>query len=584
MIDRPGLIDAALGRRPFSVLIRNIRLVNVFTQESYAACIGISGRHIAYIGAEPEDVRAEAIHEGQGKYAVPGLIDPHLHIESSMVTPANYARSVVPRGTTTVIVDPHELANVFGLRGVRYVVEASRDLPLRVLIVAPSCVPSALGLETAGAAFFAEEIAMILGWERVIGLAEVMDYPGVLKGSERMDGILEAAHATGAVIQAHAPTVLGRRLAAYICAGPNLEHEARTGEEALEKLRMGMAIQARQGSNSRNLASIVRALKDLPLPENLCFCTDDLSPVDLHEVGGMDEALRLAIASGMAPAAAVCCATLHSARTNRLSQLGAIAPGHLADVVLTRDLVAFRADEVFVGGRLVAKGGALREPLQIEPFALEHENSIHLDAAPDPIAFRIEAPIAEGTVRVRVIQCGEERITATDLVELELPVREGIVRYQDRADLCLVAVIERHGHGGGRGLALIKDLGLARGAVATTVAHDSHNLLVVGRGAEDMATAAAEVIAVWGGYTAVADGVVLETVPLPIGGLISQLPVDRLAEGVGRLKSIYAELGIRGADPMFTIAGLALIVAPKYKVSDKGLIDVEGQRVVPTVI
>ncbi len=583
-MDRRTLREAALGQRPFSLLIRNIQLVNVFTQEIYPACIGIYDRHIAYAGPDDGTLEADREYDGQGKFAVPGLIDPHLHIESSMVTPAHYARAVVPHGTTTSIVDPHELGNVFGLRGVQYVVEASRHLPLRVLIVAPSCVPSAPGLETAGADFYSQEIATMLGWERVIGLAEVMDYPGVLKGSPRMDGIVAAALHHGGVVQAHAPTVLGRRLAGYICAGPILEHEARTGPEALEKLRAGMVVQARQGSNSRNVTDIISTLKDLPLPENLCLCTDDLSPVDLYEVGGLDEAVRLAIAAGLSPAAAICTATLHTARSNQLTELGALAPGYLADIVLTEDLARFQADEVFTEGRLVAQGGKIVVDVPAEAFALESENSMHLARSYTRDDFELVAPIAEGTVRVNCMQAGEVRVTATELITLELPVRDGLVCYADRPDLSLIVVVERHGRSGARGMALIKDLGPRHGAVASTVAHDSHNLIVVGRNADDMTRAVSGLVACHGGYTAVTGGKVEGTVPLPIGGLISPLPVETLAADVKHLKGVFQEMGVGGNDPMFTIAGMALVVAPKYKVSELGLVDVEAQKVLPTIL
>ena len=574
---RSKRVGAALGERALDLLIEDVQLVNVYTREVYPADVGISGGYIAHVGppawSGPEPKQR---FSAEGKFAVPGLIDSHMHIESSMMSPAGFAAAVLPRGTTTVVADPHEIGNVLGLRAVRYMLDATAHLPLRVYVQAPSCVPAVLGLETAGAEFGAPEITEMLAWERVIGIAEVMDYVGVFRQSDRMRAILDVAHEKGVVISGHCPGLRGRELAAYMMGGPLSDHEGHSRAELLEKLRAGMYIEGRVSSFGESIDTLGEIVQQLgALPPNLVMCTDDIFPADLLHDGHMDNVVRHAISAGFAPVDAVRAATLNGAHRHRLYDYGAIAPGKRADILLLRSLEDFEVDEVFVDGTMVAKAGKMIIALPTVQSELEHENTVHL---PHPLQredFGLRARPGRQEERVRVMTFARDRSRV--LTEIVLPVREGIVDITDADDVCLLALLERHGRTGGRSLNLVKGMRLREGAVATTVAHDSHNLLVVGRDVDDMVVAARELVSCGGGVCCAHRGEVVATLPLPIAGLMSPLPLEELVSLAQELSEALRDLGMAVKQPIGAVIGLALPVIPHYGVTDMGLVDVDQQ-------
>ncbi len=579
--ERGAMVEAARGDRPFDLVVVGARLVNVFTLETYPVDVGVVGRYVAYVGpAGTERLRANETIEADGRWLTPGLIDCHLHIESSMLTPVNFARAVLPRGTTAIYADPHELANVLGLDGVRYVLEDSANLPLKVFVQAPSCVPSVPGLEHAGAAFGGAEIAEMLGWPRVLGVAEVMDYVGVIAGAERMGGVVGAGLAAGSIVSGHAPRARGRALQAYLAAGIDSDHEATTADEMVEKLRAGMTIEGRAGSFLDDMDALVAAVRRVPAVPNVVLCTDDVEASDIIHVGHLDNVVRRAIAAGLDPALAIRCATLNAAWRLRQPELGAVAAGRRADLLLLDDLATVAVGTVIVDGRIVARGGHLTALIAAPPDTYSGGNTVRLPAlvAADLV---LRAPIPDGEAPVNAIDCTQE-VMYPRLTTRTLPVRDGVVRLG--GDVALQAVVRRHGQtveGAPVALAPIVGFGLTRGAVASTVSHDSHNLSIVGANSDDMLLAARTLAACGGGIVAVADGQVLALVDLPIAGLLSPLPAEELAPKIDALKAACRDLGVRGDNPMLTIVLTALVVIPSVRMSDQGMVDVVRQELIP---
>jgi len=586
---RADRVAAARGDRPLDLLIKDVQLVNVYTREIYPADVGISDGIIgfagpgAWTGSQPTETL-----DAQGKFAVPGLIDTHIHIESSMMSPRHFAAAVLPHGTTTVVIDPHEIGNVLGLRGVAYMLNATADLPLHVYVQAPSCVPAVPQLETAGAAFTARDIETMLRWDRVIGLAEVMDYVGVIRQNERMREILDVAHAHDAIISGHCPGVRGRDLAAYLVGGPQSDHESINHDELLEKLRLGMVVEAKDSSFSDSISVLAEIVQELgTAPPNLVICTDDIYPEDLLEQGHVDHGVRRAIATGFDPVDAVRAATLHGAQRIRRLDLGAIAPGKRADLLLLDDLDRFTVNEVFVDGTLVARAGRMLVSLPHKTSDIEEENTVHLPSPPESEDFMLRArpsparaglPTEPTTVSLRVLTVAHQNY-GRDIATMTFPVRDGIVDLTAADDVALVAIFERHGQGGHHSLVPVRGLGLQRGAVATTVSHDSHNLLVIGQNAEDMALAARTLVDCGGGICAVDGSEVRALLPLPIAGLMSPEPLETVVAQMKALNAALRAQGITVKQPISPIIALALPVIPNYGVTDLGLVDVNAQRV-----
>lgn len=564
---------AAAGRRPFDRVVANVRVVNVYTGEVLPGHIGIAGGLFSRVlGLGDPIPPANDVIDGRGRFALPGLIDCHLHFESTMVMPPAFAEAVVPLGVLTVTPDPHEIVNVMGLDGMRLLLEASRGLPLDVFLQVPSSVP-ATALETAGASIGPDEVATALGWDGVIALGEVMDFPAVIAGDARVHDILAAAHEAGTIIEGHGPNLTGRDLAAFAAAGIDSDHTLMTPALALDRLRSGMTVLLQEKSLSAQTLAVVEAAAQAL---NVCLVTDDVLPDDLVARGHLDLVLREAIRMGLDPIEAIRAVTLAPARRMRLYDRGGIAPGKIAHLVLAGDLEDFRAEVVFARGVLVAEGGRLRPSALAWDASTAGRGTVWLQP-PDSASFKIPAPLGRGEARVRVMEMNQTN-TFTKAGEATLPVRGGFVDWES-SDLCLAAVFERHGRSGTVGYGFVRGA-LSTGAMATTWAHDSHNLLVIGRSGAEMAVAARWVVEHEGGMAAARGEEVLAGVPLPIAGIVSDEPVSGVGQKVAALRSALETLGFRHRSPIMTLGVLTLGVSPELKLTDRGLVDVNRGRLV----
>ncbi len=584
-----SLIQAALGRIPVDLLLTNVRLANVITGEIYPADIAIYQGKIAAV--EPPHSQpprpAAQVMDGQGMLAVPGLIDAHLHMESTLVTPAHFAVGVLPRGTTTVAEDPHEVANVLGAEGIRAMLAASADLPLKVEYLISSSVPSAVGLETSGGEIGPAEVEALRGLPHVIGLAEVMDGVALIAEAgapgARLLGILAAMGGgnglrgfdSPGVIEGHNPMLRGRALAAFVAAGVDSDHTLATPEDLVEKARQGVTLMLQERYLS---AEAIAALASLPMDCGICLVTDDVAPDYLLQYGHLDRVLRRAIELGMAPMYALRAATWNPARRLRLWDRGALTPGRAADLVLTPSLENFEAHRVLVDGKLVAQEGRCRWQPPVQDPLLAYTHTVHLPAQ-RPQDFVIAAPVEEGRVRVRVMEC-VPRTTLVQAGEAVLPVHGGQLRLPPEGDLAYLAVVERHGRHGGRAFGIVRGLGLSRGAVATTYAHDSHNLAVMGRSPAEMAAAANGVIETQGGIAVVDGDRLLARMPLPIAGILSAAPVEQAAREVAAVGQALGSLGLEHPYWLMRISTFTLPISSGLRITDLGLVDARERRLV----
>ncbi|MGD2121013.1 MAG: adenine deaminase [Gemmatimonadota bacterium] len=559
MMKQTLLLSVARGDTPADLLLRGGRVVNVFTGEIAEEDVALSGPYIAGLGP---GYKAASVIDLDGRFLLPGFIDAHVHIESSLVGPHEFARAVVPRGTTTVVSDPHEIANVHGLDGIRFMLDASEGLPLTVLVMASSCVP-ATHMGTAGAALEARELASLLDHPRVIGLAEVMNFPGVIHGDPGIQEKLAAFH--GHPVDGHAPGVTGKELNAYVAGGPWSDHECTTPQEALEKLRRGMTVFFREATNARNLLGLLPALT----PDNrrrVALCTDDRQPADLLEVGGIDAMVRTVMEEGTPPVDAIRMATLNTAEHFRLRDRGGIAPGRRADLLVVEDLTRLTISSVFTGGKAVAHSGEAL-PWNLPKGPPPPPPSMQVDWT----SMDLRIPAREG--KARVIQAVRDQLV-TGAVELVPPTEDGYVVSDPGRDLLKIVVIERHTGSGRVGKGLVAGLGLREGAIAGTVAHDHHNLIAIGVDDDSILAAAKAVATMGGGLAAASRNIVLESLPLPLGGLMSDQPIETVRNQLERLLAAARKLGTPLHDPFMTMAFLALEVIPSLKITDQGLVDV----------
>ncbi|HSF43866.1 MAG TPA: adenine deaminase [Thermoanaerobaculia bacterium] len=561
----PHLLAVARGDEPADLLLTNARLVNVLSGEVYKTGIALAGGRIAGLG---EDRPARRTIDLDKRFVAPGLIDAHVHIESSLVTPPEFARAVVPRGVTTVVTDPHEIGNVLGLPGIRFMLESSEGLPLDVLVNAPSCVPASR-LETSGARLEAEDLRTLLDHPRLLGLAEVMNYPGVIEGDP---GVLAKLRAfAGRPVDGHCPGLKGRELDAYAAAGIGSDHECVTADEARAKLRAGLTVFLREASGARNLLDLLPAVSAVT-ERRLCLCTDDRLPEDLLEEGSIDHLVRFAIRGGVDPVTAFRMATLNPAEHYGLHDRGAVAPGRRADLIVFSNLSAPRAEMVFRAGELVAEDGVLVAPLPARAAA-GLPRSVRIDTS------RLDFAIPATAGKVRVIGAVPDQLVTESLV-LPATVRDGFAVADPSRDLLKIAVIERHHASGGLGLGFIRGVGLERGAIAGTVAHDHHNLVVVGADDRSMRTAALAVAEAGGGQAVAVGGEVISLLPLPIAGLMSDRPIEEVARRARELRDAARQLGSRLREPFMALSFFALEVIPALKLTDQGLVDVERMRIV----
>ena len=559
------LIRVARGEQPADLLLRNGRLVNVFSGTVDETDVAVAGGRV--VGLGPGYTAAQSV-DLAGAYLAPGLMDAHMHVESSMCTVAEFARVVVPQGTTTVVVDPHELANVLGLDGIRYMLDSSKFNPLSVYVMVPSCVP-ATSMETSGARLRSYDIFPFLQEEWVLGLAEMMNYPGVLM---RDPDVLAKLTLTGdKQVDGHAPGLVGADLNAYIAAGVRTDHECTTVEEAAAKLQRGMYVMLREASTARNLADLL----PLVTPANSRRCllvTDDRTPADLMDEGHIAFLVRKAVGLGLDPVTAIRMATLNVAECFGLRELGGLAPGRYADMLVLDDLVGFRPRQVYRRGELVAEAGRLVAATATRAVQLRGTVNIH------PLQTGDFAIPARGS-HARVVGVVPDQIVTRDLT-LPVTTEDGLAVADPRRDMLKLAVVERHHASGAVGLGFVQGFGLRRGALASTVAHDSHNIVVVGTNDADMRAAALHLARLQGGQCVVADGEVLADVPLPIAGLMSDQPMAVVRDQLDRLNAAARRLGVSLHEPFMALSFLALPVIPALKLTDQGLVDVNAFQVV----
>jgi len=571
-----GFADPALSRSPVDLLLHG-SLVNVYSGNISELHVGIRGGKIAYVGKKPIPSRVFAGLDSE--YMVPAYIDGHIHIESSLLIPSQFASAVIPRGTCCVVADPHEIVNVRGVEGVTFMIMDSLRTPLRVYFMIPSCVP-ATHLETSGAKIGLREVRQLKRLKQILGLGEVMNSQGVINRDEEVLGKIEACR--GMVIDGHAPGLRGEELCAYISAGINSDHESVTEDEAAEKLSLGMWIMIREGSTAKNLPELVRILSN-GSPERAMLVTDDRHAEDLLTEGHIDNCLRRAVEAGVDPVDAVRMATLKPAEYFGLKDLGGIAPGKWADIAIVNNLREFMAEKVFIGGKIVAKDGEYLGGTKGRLTADAEKRTVNLkEMQPQDLSIpdnQKQATREEAEVTARVIGIVEDQIVTEDL-RYGMRLHKGQVQSDPERDLLKICVVERHRGTGRIGKGFVKGFELKEGAIASTVAHDSHNAIAVGANDSDIYMAINRLRDIGGGLVILNEGKVLGELPLPVAGLMTTLEAAEVAGRVKKLKETCATLGCKLRNPFMTLSFLALPVIPKLKITDYGLVDVEKFEIV----
>ena len=569
-------VDVAMGRRTGSLLLKNARLVNVFTLEIQHTHILLAGRLVAAVGLEYAQARAEEVVDLEGRWVAPGLIDGHVHLESSLVSPAEYARGVVPRGVTGVVTDPHEIGNVAGVAGIEWLAEASEGLPLEVWITVPSSVPST-PLETSGATLGLAEIERLLAHPRVVGVAELMSFPAILAAEAgELEKVILAERFRKSP-EGHAPTLMGPALQGYLASGITSDHESTTLEEGRAKLEAGCFLMVREGSTTRNL----EALAPLMQPrygDRIGLVTDDRLPSDLLAEGGVDFLVRKAIGLGADPAYAIRAGSWNVARHYRLVRRGAVAPGFQADLVVLDDLHDFRAQAVYQRGQRVAQAGRLVVALPKTSASEAVSQTVRLSDL-HPQDLRIPAEVG----KVRVIRAIPHQVLTAE-EHLQPTIHNGEIVADPSRDLAKLVCFERHGKNGQIGKGLVTAFGLQRGALACTVGHDHHNLMAVGVSDTDIVTAARRLLALGGGMVAVADGQVLAELALPIAGLMTDEPLEVVNRKLEALAQAAQSMGVTLPDPYMVLSFLGLAVIPELRLTDFGLVDVHKGALVPLAV
>lgn len=574
------LVDVAMGRKPADLVVRNGCWVNVHSGEIIPGTdIAITAGRFAYCGPNASHAIGEGtkVVDAGGRYLVPGLCDAHMHVESGMVTVTEFCRAVIPHGTTSMFVDPHEIANVLGLEGVRLMHDEALAMPVNVYVQMPACVPSAPGLENAGAELGAQDVAEAMGWENIIGLGEVMNFPGVAANDTVMVGEIAETMRAGKTVGGHyASPDLGLPFHGYVAGGPEDDHEGTRPADAVARVRQGMKAMLRLGSAWYDVASQVKAVTEQGLdPRNFILCTDDSHSGTLVSEGHMDRVVRHAIGQGLKPVTAIQMATINTAQHFRLErELGSIAPGRRADFLIVSNLAELTIDEVYGRGVRLARGGRLEADIPAYAYPAKAKKTVRLGKTLAATDFDIVAPEGANEARVRVIGVIENQ-APTRALEADLPVEGGIVGMDRREDVCQIALVERHRATGAVTNGFVSGFGYMQDcAMASTVAHDAHHMIVVGTDKEDMAIAANRLGEVGGGVVMVSKGKELALVEMPIAGLMSDERAEIVAEKAAQLGRAMAQMGCTLNNAYMQHSLLALVVIPELRISDVGIIDV----------
>jgi adenine deaminase len=560
------LISVAKGDSPADLILSNAKVVNTFNGEVETADVAIYNGLVAGVG---DYKQAKEIIDLKGKYVAPGLINGHVHLESSMLDVGQYARAVIPHGTSAIVTDLHEITNVCGIEGIKYVLDYARRLPFDLFLMAPSCVP-ATHLETSGANITPEDIKKILKFKECIGLGEVMNYPGVLFGDDTMLAKIEMAR--GRIIDGHAPGVRGKDINAYIGAGMHSDHESVALDEGEEKLRRGMYLMIREGSSEKNLEALLPLVTDKSYPRCL-FVVDDRHAEDILHDGDIDAVVRKAIRLGLDPVRAIQLATINAATYFRLDGLGAVAPGYYANIIILDNLKTFEMKSVYYRGKKVAENG---RPL----FSLPKAPANRLNRTVNIKPFSIDdlKLKAKGGQALAIEIIPGQIVTRKKSVKVD--VKDGIIQPDARRDILKAVVVERHKATGNIGLGLVTGFGLKKGALASSTAHDSHNIVAVGVSDEDIYTVIKELERIHGGIAVAAGSKVLGSLATPIAGLLSEEPMEKVVSELDRLQDIARKLGCKLPAPFATLSFLALPVIPELRLTDLGLVDVNAFKLI----
>ncbi|HJU94635.1 MAG TPA: adenine deaminase [Nitrososphaera sp.] len=587
ILDLERKINLAKGQEKVDLLVKNAKIVNVFSGEIHQANVAIAdGIFVGFGGGGEEEYNTKNMYDAQGRYMSPGLIDGHIHIESTFLSPREFCNVVAPHGTSAVICDPHEIANVLGLKGIDYLLQSSLGLPVKFYFMMPSCVP-ATHMETSGAAILDKDIREYMDRypEIVIGLAEMMNYPGVIYEDKE---ILSKLIAVGSRPKdGHAPLLSGKSLNAYIIAGMGSDHECTNLKEATEKLRKGMHIMIRQGTHEKNLQDLIPLINDFN-SSAVSLVSDDRDPIDLKENGHLDYLVRTAISFGLPPIRAIQMTSINTARYFGLKNIGAVAPGFRADFILLDELESFRISEVFLGGKRISNGyinrikneaGSVLNNINSSTTSSFLQNTMHIKSINDSNMFVIPANSTTTSSRLQVIGViPGQIITQKRTIPAKIDEKYGAVADIQR-DLAKLAVIERHHKTGNIGLGFVQGLGLERGAIASTVAHDSHNIVVAGMNDNDMLMAVRYISSIGGGLAVAENGYITAGLPLPIAGLMSNQSIESVISNLTVLNQACLKLGNNVVkDPFMLLSFLSLSVIPSLKLTDKGLVDVDKFR------
>ena len=571
------LAKVAMGAEKADLVIKNARLVNVCTCEIQEGIdVAIAEGRIALVGDADHCIGGKTkVINAAGQYIAPGFMDAHIHVESSMISVGEYARAVVPHGTTGIFMDPHEICNVCGPEGVKAMIDDAKRSPLKAMSNVPSCVPAVAGFEDTGSHIGPDEVREMMTWDGVMGLGEMMSFPNVLGAEENIHGELAETLKADQVITGHYSVPdTGAGLNAYIASGIRCCHESTRAEDVLEKMRRGMYALMRYGSAWHDMPVIIRAILDNQIDDRFaCLISDDNHTDTLINEGHLDHIVRCAIREGLDPVKAIQYVTINPATCFRMDhEMGSIAPGKCADIVFFSDLNDIRITRTIIDGEVVAENGAMTVKIGQSRFPASVYDTMHVGHPVTAESFRIDAPDGGDTVKARVIEIIPNRVGNYERI-LDLKVKDGAVEADPGQDVMKMAVFERHHATGTKGVGFVKGFGFKKGAMAQTVAHDAHNLLVAGTNDEDMALAANTLIKCGGGMCAAADGKVLALVPLPIAGLMNDLPVEQMAKLVNDLSIAWKEMGCVINSPYMTMALIPLACLPELRLTNRGLVD-----------